>query len=606
MYSNLRLLCICFFFCHISYAAEINTSSQPELQVLIDVSGSMKRTDSKNLRIPALKLLINLLPNGTKAGIWLFAEKATVLQETGIVNQLWKKRALEKLKKIHSKGLYTNIEDGIQKSCQHWFDSLLQKKSLQQKRNLIILTDGVVDISKDIMLSAESRERVMVDQVQLLQRANVKVQTISLSDDADVELMDKLAFDTNGWSETAQSAEQLQKLFFKLYKKAVPQDSIPIKGNTFVIDASINEFSLLIFKKPDASATQLMAPDKTKISSASSADNISWLNEKNYDLVTVKKPKVGEWVIFAEIDQDNQVMIVTDLKFNVDEMPNHLSKNESYDLTAYFSDKHKLISREDFLSLIDISIEHTDERGQKNKWKMLPVATKPGLFSKSIGTGLSNGKHSLKIIADSKTFQRESIQTIEVVDSPVTIETKLNLTARSVRIRLIPNRAVLDSKVMTIHAAISQIDQQTKTDLVEQKDGVWEITINVPDSGGSKIINFSIMAKTTQGKSVSPNVKPVIINDQFFVTKLSKQTLKPTITKEKVTETELIKIDEEVEQEEEETVDIVPEKENVNWIKTTIIVISINIVLIVAGFFVFKMMRKKTAEQQAKLLDRLD
>ena len=601
MYSNLRLLCICFFFSHVSYAADVKQDSEHELQILIDVSGSMKLTDPKNLRIPAVKLLVNLLANGTKAGIWLFAEKTTVLVKTGVVNKQWKKKALAKLKKIHSRGLFTNIEDAIQMSSQHWFDSSELKKSSQQKRNLILLTDGMVDVSKDFMQSAESRERVMVDQVLLLQKAGVKVHTIALSDNADAELMDKLAFDTNGWSETAQSAGQLQKIFFKMYKKAVPQDTVPIEGNTFTVDASIKEFSVLIFKKPGAPATQLRTPNNIEISNKKTSKKAVWLSEKNYDLVTVTKPKAGEWSILAEMDPDNQVMIVTDLKFNVDEIPNHINKNDSLDLTAYFSDKHQLISREDFLSLIDISIEHSNKQGEKNSWKMQAVAGKAGLFSRTIGTKLAIGKNTIKIIADGKTFQRESVQTIEVIDSPIKLETEIDLLKRTVSLTLKPVQSILNTEMMTVQATITQLGQEVKTQVVEQKDGKWMLLIDETKAGESKIINFSIMAKTLGGKSVSPNVKPVIINDQLFLQSVSKQDVIAKSIKEDTTEID--QLDDEVDQEKPE---VVEEKEPVNWIKTAAIVIGINITLIAAGFFAFKFVRKKIVEQQAQLLGRLE
>ena len=64
MYIKLRLLCICFLLCFMSSscAAEDKPSVMSEIQILIDVSGSMKQNDPKNLRISALKLLVNLLP----------------------------------------------------------------------------------------------------------------------------------------------------------------------------------------------------------------------------------------------------------------------------------------------------------------------------------------------------------------------------------------------------------------------------------------------------------------------------------------------------------------------------------------------------------------
>ena len=594
MYSKLSVLCICFLFCQISYATEPKQNSEYELQMLIDVSGSMKHTDPNNLRIPAIKLLINLIPDGTKAGIWLFAQNTVPLVETGIVNKQWKNKALNRIKKIHSRGLYTNIEDAIQTSAQDWFNS-----SAQQKRNMILLTDGMVDISKDIMQSAESRERVMVDQVPLLQQAGAKVYTIALSENADAELLNKLALDTNGWFETARTASQLQKVFFRMFKKAVPLDSVPLKGNVFIVDASIKEFSVLVFKAVNASATQLVTPGKTIISSADKIDNVSWLNEKNYDLVTIKKPDAGEWKIVAEMDADNQVMIVTDLKFQLDDIPGHLSKNESFDLMAYFTDQQQLISREDFLSLIDITIEQMDSQGSKNQWKMMPVAGKAGLFSKTIGPVLEKGKHTITVVADGKTFERESVLTIEVMDGPVVVETDVNQNERTVKLTLIPDKAILNTEMMTIEATISQSGKDAEIQVIDKKQGQWELVVNAPPEGGRKIINFSIMARTVQGNSVSPDIKPVVIDNSLFSKVVSEQEIKPI--EEKAEEI----VQDESNEDVEETVATVEEEEGVNWIKTSAIVIGINIVLIIAVFFLLKYTKKKTLDKQAQLLDRL-
>ena len=45
-----------------------------DIRLLIDISGSMKKNDPSNLRIPAVNLLTELIPNGDKAGVWTFGQ----------------------------------------------------------------------------------------------------------------------------------------------------------------------------------------------------------------------------------------------------------------------------------------------------------------------------------------------------------------------------------------------------------------------------------------------------------------------------------------------------------------------------------------------------
>ena len=47
------------------------------------------------------------------------------------------------------------------------------------------------------------------------------------------------------------------------------------------------------------------------------------------------------------------------------------------------------------------------------------------------------------------------------------------------------------------------------------------------------------------------------------------------------------------------------ETSEVNWMKTGAIVVAINIILIAAGFFLYKLLKKRSAEKQTQLLDRL-
>jgi len=594
MYSKLKLLCICFLTCSLcsfAYAAKKKVELKNELQVLIDVSGSMRKNDPHNLRIPAIKLLINLLPEGTKAGILVFAENTKVLVKTGTVNKKWKKNALKKINRIHSRGLLTNIEDAIQNASKAWFES-----TEKQNRHLILLTDGVVDISKDIMQSAESRARVMSEQIPLLQQAGVKVQTIALSKEADAELLDKLALDTQGWSETALSSDQLQKVFFKLFKQALPQDSVPIVGNSFSIDKSIKEFSVLLFKEAGAPEVQLVTPDKKIIKNRGKGKKATWLSDENYDLITIKEPKSGEWGIVAKMDPENQVMIVTDLKFEVDELPNHILSNENITVSGFFTDQQKLISRKDFLDLIELSVQQLGGL----KWKMLAVKGKQGLFSVELGADLKKGRHIFTMVADGKTFKREVSKTIEVIESVIRVKKKVDINARTVTIELIPNELAVNTDMMSVEATVTQLGKGAEKRVIEKSAGQWLLIVDAAKNGDSKMVNFSIMANTVQGVSISPDILPVVINEAMFVPfKISVNE----VDKTEAVKSEIKTIEKEKDKEDKQE-EIA--EEPINWMKTSLFVAIANIIFIAAGFFGFKFFKKQAAMKQETLLSRLD
>ncbi len=129
-----------------------------EIAVLIDVSGSMKQNDPQNLRVPALKLLLSVLPESVRASLWLFAENTTPLMPLAPVDATWKEQALQSLQRINSKGLFTNIEGALLASTQAW-----NTQQPNITRNVLLLTDGMIDVAKDKNLSVASKTRVLQD-----------------------------------------------------------------------------------------------------------------------------------------------------------------------------------------------------------------------------------------------------------------------------------------------------------------------------------------------------------------------------------------------------------------------------------------------------------
>lgn len=554
--------------------------TRDEVQVLIDVSGSMKQNDPKNLRIEASKLLISLLPDGADATIWLFAEKTEQLVHSDSVDADWKKQALKATGRIHSSGLYTHIEDAIQTVLGEGFKG-------KGNKHLILLTDGVVDISKDIMVSADSRERILSEWIPRLQQENIKVETIALSDQADKELLDKLAFDSGGWAETADSAEQLQRVFLKMVQKAAPKDALPLVGNQFSVDGGVKEFSVLAFKKPNSAPSQLLTPDQKTISKQTASANVAWLENPAYDLITVKQPGVGDWRLEAETDPDNQVMIVTDLKMLVNELPNFIAPKEAVNVNVHFTDQGKLISRADFLHMISVTVA----LDQSETLEMPLSPGEAGYFARSF-QDLSPGKHRFKIVADGKTFVREIDREIEVVATPVVVEKTVDAERREVTLKLLPDAAVLDTKTLVVEAEIHRADNPPEKRMVESKTGDWSVKIDALAPGSEITVNFNATVKTLDGKTVVPSIKPVRIDDGLFQKQIEEAVAEP---EPQAVETVAAKS-------EADTAEAPP---TTDWLLVGLIVFAVNLVLIAGAFFIHRAVKKANTEKRQRLLEKL-
>lgn len=565
------------------FSAPSNSTDTNEIQLLIDVSGSMKQNDPQNLRIDATQLIINLIPDNTKASIWLFAEKTTLLSQSDAVDEAWRNQAAKISQSIHSRGIYTNIEDAIQITLKQGFAG-------NGNKNLILLTDGMVDISKDIMVSADSRERILSEWLPTLRQKNIKVQTIGLSGQSDQELLEKLAFETGGWHESAESAEQLQRLFLKMVQKVAPQDTLPLNDNKFSIDNSIKEFSVLVFKKTGAPPTQLIAPDQQKLSKITDSKTLAWLESTGYDLITVKQPIPGEWQLEAAIDPDNQVMILTDLKLQIDALDNFIAEKQAVPLKLHFTEKDKIITRPDFLNLVHItlSIDHQDPIN------IPPTPTEPGFFSHSL-SALPKGKHQLTIIADGKTFEREINQDIEVVATPITLDKSIDSDNRQVTLTFQPDKNLLDSSSIAITVLTHQANTAAESHVVEEKEGVWQLTLKPLAAGESMLLNFNIMAKTLDGSSVTPLLPPMSIDDSFFVPAALPSPEEPDAGLSKP----------EADANQPPATEPPPTETASDWRMTIALVLAANLLLGGIGFFTYKKLKKNHVQKQQEILERL-
>ncbi|AEF99629.1 VWA domain-containing protein [Methylomonas methanica] len=581
----IAFFCLQLFACRL--AAESYSSAPDEIQVLIDVSGSMKQNDPENLRVSATQLLINLLPDKSNVSLWLFAEKTSLLSHTDAVDNNWRQEALKASKEIHSHGIYTHIEDAIQTSLEKGFSG-------NGNKNLIILTDGMVDISKDIMVSADSRERILSDWIPKLQLQKIKVQTIALSDQVDKELLDKLAFQSGGWSETAESADQLQRLFLRTVQKVAPKNALPLENNVFIVDNSIHEFSLVIFKQSNSTPTEIVGPDQVKLTKNTVSESVSWLGTNNYDLITVTQPTPGEWHIEAVVDPDNQVMILTDLKMQLNEFANFIEEKQSLPLTLHFTERDALITRSDFLALVTISLS-LDQQPPIN---VDANKTKPGFFSHTL-ENLSLGKHSLVIIADGQTFKREITRDFEVIPAPITVEKLIDNGNRTVTLEFTPDIALLDVSSITITATVHQANREPESRIVKEQNGKWLLPLAAVPEDESLLIDLDIVAKNLDGSIITPALAPITIDKSVFTSPtdadLAEQTAPSPAETDHNTETPIST---------DQTSD--SSSQNTNALGITIgFVLAINLLFCGIGFFVYKMLKKAIAKQQQQLLEKL-
>lgn len=580
-----------------------------DVRAVIDVSGSMKKNDPANLRSPALKLLVELMPEGAKSGVWTFGQYVNMNVKQGKVDANWKKIARAEAGKIHSRGLYTNIEDALRKASFGW-----NQPDAAEKRTLILLTDGVVDVSKDNQLNAASRQRITEELLPQLKNAGVKVHTVALSSEADHELLKQVSALTGGWYERVDNAAQLQKVFLRLFEKSAPVDTLPIKENTFSVDKHVKDMTLVLFHSKKDQSAKIISPDNKTISRSSHGSDVRWHQEQGYELVTIKKPQAGDWQLQTEQDPDNRVMVVTNLRLKVSTLPNSLMTGDELIINAHLTEDGKTISRQDFLNLVDFKLIQ-DQKGSEmlteslhDSGELPDELKQDGIYSGLLSKSLTEGQHMLSIKINGPTFKREFRHLLQVYDSPASLEIKKDSNDQF-QLVLMPHSDIL--QLSTVSAQVKLPDGKLET-FTHEKTNQWIVI--VPAEYRDKTVDITLIGTRMNDKPLKLEFQRLLStsgeSQVISLTEQAKQPVKEQVAdvikeevkpEEKIAEASIEKQEEKpVAKTTEEVKEQSPEGEGFSWIFVLSMTLVINLLALVAGFFGYKYWKKRSSSTDAE------
>lgn len=521
LHSAIRLVfCTLLISVNVAYSAAESAAKAIDVRVLIDVSGSMKHNDPQNLRAPALRLLGGLLPIGTRAGIWTFGEKASNLVAVSDVDDTWKSLARQSAAKIHSNAPYTDIESALKAASDDW-----SKADGTSQRSIILLTDGLVDIAKDPLLSRQSRARIIDDTLVALRKKGVKIYPIALSDNADQELLRLLANGSGGWYEKAQTADALERLFLRMFEQVAKPETLPLTKNQVSVDDAISEVTFLVFSNRDADPVRLIAPDGSIIEASKVPASVRWHHENNHDLITVKEPQAGSWKLDAEIDPDNRALIVTNLKLVVTELPNTIAITDKIVFNAQLKQDDKTIDSPDLLRFVRVRLHQTAQKANlKSNIAIIDDGfaedeiKRDGIYTGQLKEFPQADTYELVVHIDGTTFQRERRQIVNVL--PAVAQANIAFNAQdstSIDLVVKPHPSLINVDTLVAYAILTEPSgakrtiSLTKTNGSEQHsriDGVTQTGIHKIDVNlaGTRINGEPISAWL---ETLTLEVKPI-------------------------------------------------------------------------------------------------
>jgi Mg-chelatase subunit ChlD len=370
-----------------------------DVVLVIDSSGSMQKTDPLSLRVPAAKLFISLLDESDRAGIVSFSDKGYVLSDLEYVNsQENKEKLFSAADRISADGLYTNLFEAFNSG----YAALSLHKESGREKIIILLSDGIMDVGN---LDQDKRltDTLTNTLTETLRKEHIRVYTIAFTEHSDRKLLEMISKQTKGFYNTALTDKDLHGVFTSIFESLKSPEMVPMSENSFIIDSTIEELTIVATKGDPDTEIQIISPDGDTYSSNHKYSGVGWFMSENFDMVTVQKPLEGKWEILFSTGEKNKAYIITDLKLQTDFDQMYAIFGEKMDVWIWLEKDGSRITEDQVLDKISVSIEVTGPDG--NTSKLQAFYKGDGLFQRAI-VPFTAGNHKMKLLAEGMTFKR--------------------------------------------------------------------------------------------------------------------------------------------------------------------------------------------------------
>jgi len=386
--------------------------------IIMDSSGSMKKTDPDNLRKPAAKLFISLLNENDRASIMSFSDNGypiTYLNSLDSDKNL--KSTLDATDKVSTKGIYTNIHAAVERA----YKILAEDKS-DREPIVILLSDGKMDVGNDEK-SFSLSEQLIQDTVPKLNEAGIKVYSIAFTEHSDRDLLTALSDKTQGFCKVAKNDAELHLAFTSIFEQSKEPDMLPLTENAFLIDESIKEITIVASKSSPDSKIFLEDPQKNRIDASVSDKNIKWFISDTFDMITMKKPVTGDWKILFS-DNNNKAYIVADMSMKSKFDFKKDNGAEKLIAQAWLEKEDSIVTEPTILDSIDAKIEITSPSDTISSSPMglaLNDETLAGVFLGN-HSPKEAGTYFATVTLKGQTFERQKTFSFQSEGVPVSAE----------------------------------------------------------------------------------------------------------------------------------------------------------------------------------------
>jgi len=258
--------------------------------------------------------------------------------------------------------------------------------------------------------------------LQSARERGIKVYTIAFTEASDVELLKEVANETGALFKLANTDQDLHEVFSAIFESAKDPDMLPIEGGEFVVDASIEEVTIVASKEREDVRIFLQSPQGVELGSDDVGDNIKWFVSHHFDMITLSKPEPGTWKLLYTGGK-NRAYIVTNMTLNHNPQDPNLAVGKDMVLEAWLEQDGKLLDKEAVLTYTKFTMEIEDPNGHSVRFDLFDrgdygdKTPADGIYSNTLSYE-NPGAYRLSIVAKGETFQRQKTVHFEVAAPP--------------------------------------------------------------------------------------------------------------------------------------------------------------------------------------------
>lgn len=306
------------------------TSSGMDAVLVLDLSGSMKKTDPNKVSLEGAKLFVDMMESsGSRAGFVAFSDKIEQVYNLSTISSIDDKKNIKNAIDALPYAGDTDIGAAALQAVQMLKDA----SDVGNKKMVLLFTDGETDLPKGTPSEAEAEAASLEQAKNAIAEAGtagIPIYTIGLNanGEVDTDLITDMAASTSGTNNIVSSASELPTIFNDIFADFV-ESEINDLGMITITDT--NTFEEKAFNIPNGSVleanivmitggsgalqeVELVAPDGTSLTPDGKTMILS--TSSNYNILKMIGPSAGDWLLRIKGDQGCQIQV--NLLFNYD------------------------------------------------------------------------------------------------------------------------------------------------------------------------------------------------------------------------------------------------------------------------------------------------